>query len=989
MKAKAMMVPKVGGRRPIQAALVVLALAAATYGQSPLTREYIRFGDRTIAVENYAPAVSPSTVRLRALQTATFSVGFTPVVWTLSPTSNSGVINASGLYSAPATVPAETTVTVEARQSAGGPVVSTAKVVLEPSVLLVTPSTQALQASGSVQFSANMQATWSMTPATGAGTINGTTGLYQAPASIGSSQNVTVAATSTGNPAMSGTAAVTLLPAAGMCTVSPASLAWGPSGSGLTVNLTNCPVGYNWTASANGVAWVTLSAGSGSGNGSITVTAQALAGSTPRTGTILVDGAAVSVRQDPACTSTFGNPVLGSPQASVNGTVQCGTGVQWTSSTGGATWLQLQPASGTGSTSAQLVVNSYTGTGTRTATVTVAGNAFTVIQHPPCSVPQTTISLGGGTDSRTVALTCSTAAPWATSASPTWLHAAPASGTGGATLTISTDANGTGASRSGNVTVDGKSIPVTQSAATALALSATAVTLSHGQQYQFVATIGAVNVTSSVTWTVVSGLGSFTTPGLYLAPATIPPNSTAVIQARDVAGGGVASATVTLIAYAPPTSLTVSPASGSALSQTFTFAVTNPAGATLSVLDALISTSITQLQNACSIRVRSGYLIDVLENQGSAYTLPIIPGQSGSAENSQCRVLGSGSAVTVSGNVTSVQLQIQFKPGFIGQKVIGASTTNSTNFVTQMAQLGTWNLSANFAALPPSAAFTAPAANATVGGDVSITGWALDNTTRVENAITSVRVYIDNVLQTGVVTTGQSSTICTTYPERPGCPNVGWSYIWNSRLAANGTRTIKVAVTDGDNPAQTTEITRTVTVYNPPSTPITVQPASTFARMQLNGGYNPPYPQFTAYRGVNVLSPVNWSLNPSFWTYGSINSSGVYTPAGVGYNAAGTQVQVRATNPSDSNDYGTANAVLMGVLANGSYLLGLSPWQQVQFMTSLGNVNFTLSPNLGNITYYGVFTHNASGYTPGTIVTVTATQVGNSNNRETAYVQLW
>ena len=454
------------------------------------------------------------------------------------------------------------------------------------------------------------------------------------------------------------------------------------------------------------------------------------------------------------------------------------------------------------------------------------------------------------------------------------------------------------------------------------------------------------------------------------------------------------TATITLIPYAQPGNLTISPQSGNELNAMITVAVPNPAGVSLTELNLLISPNITQLQNACSILVIPstplGHEIRVQENLGSAFTLPIYAGQSGSAQNSQCRVLASGSTVTVSGNVTSVTLSVQFKPGFIGQMVTGASTKNSTNYVTQMASLGTWNLTGNVAALLPSGAFTAPAAGATVSGDVPISGWALDNATQVENAITNIQVLVDNVPQPGGVTMGLTNSICTThYPDRPGCPNVGWTYTWNSRLVANGTRTIKVLITDGDNPPKTAEITRTVTVYNPPSVPITVQPSAPFVRMLLSGGYNPPSPQFTAYRGAAVLSPVLWSLNPPYSSSGAISSSGLYTPPSVWFSQPGNQVQIIATNPSDSSDKGSAYATMMGILGGGSYLLDLYPAQQVQFMTSLGSANYSLSPNLGTITYYGLYTHNAGGYTPGTIVTITATQVANPNKKETAYVRLW
>lgn len=842
-----------------------------------------------------------------------------------------------------------------------------------------------------------MISTWSISPPTGAGTINSETGLFQAPSTIGSSQNVTVTATSTGNPAMNGTASIVLLPSMGMCTVSSTALAWGPASSSQTISLTNCPSGYSWTASASGASWVSLSVTSGTGNGAISVTAQALPGSTSRTGTITVDGVSVSVRQDPACANTFGNPVFGSPATTLNGTVLCSAGVPWTSSTGGASWLTLQPSSGSGSTGTQLHADANSGSSVRTATVTAASTSFTVTQHPPCSIATTALTIGAGVDPKTRALTCPTAAPWTATPSAAWLHVSPATGTGTATLTINADSNNSGGLRTGEVIVDGKTIPVTQAAASTVTIAPLTVTLSHGQQQQFTGYINGVPLTSSLTWSVVSGIGSFTSPGLYLAPATIPPGSSAVIMAQDAVGGGSATTTITLNAYSPPTSLSVSPTTGTNLNQVFTFAVDLPSGANLEVLDALISPSLTQFQNACSIRVQPiislGYTIQLQENQGTGYILPIIAGQSATTENSQCRILGSGSSVTTNGTVVSVQLSVQFKPGFIGQMVTGARTQNSTGYVTQMAQLGTWNLSSNFASLPPSVQITSHSAGATVMGDVQVSGWALDNTTRAENAITDVQFYVDNVLQTGIaVNRNQTSTICGTYPGRPGCPNVGWSLTWNSRLFSNGAHTLKIVVTDGDNPPKTNYATLSVNVSNPPAVPITVQPASVFARMQRTGGYNPPAPQFTAYRGANVLSPVTWSISPTF-SSGSITSSGVYTTPTLGQQAVGAAMTIKAANPADPTDFGSAIVRLMGALADGfgGQLGSLNYGQQTWALSSLGNVTYTLSPNLGTIAYYGLYTHNAAPgtFTPGTIVTITATKVGATNERETAYVRLW
>lgn len=132
------------GHAAVRLAVLAMALAVVSPGQTMPSREYIRLGDRIVAIESSGATITPTSARLKASQTATFSAGFSPVVWTLSPTSGSGTISTAGFYTAPASVPAEANVTVEARQTAGGAVLSTALVVLEPDALMVSPSTQTL-----------------------------------------------------------------------------------------------------------------------------------------------------------------------------------------------------------------------------------------------------------------------------------------------------------------------------------------------------------------------------------------------------------------------------------------------------------------------------------------------------------------------------------------------------------------------------------------------------------------------------------------------------------------------------------------------------------------------------------------------------------------------------------------------------------------------------------------------------------------------------
>lgn len=95
------------------------------------------------------------------------------------------------------------TIRVEVPPPGGGPVVR------------VTPSAVAIQGGQTAQFSAALQGisgdvNWAVSPS-GLGSISNT-GLYSAPSQVSTLQNLTVTATSVANPAISGTATVTLQP---------------------------------------------------------------------------------------------------------------------------------------------------------------------------------------------------------------------------------------------------------------------------------------------------------------------------------------------------------------------------------------------------------------------------------------------------------------------------------------------------------------------------------------------------------------------------------------------------------------------------------------------------------------------------------------------------------------------------------------------------------------------------------------------------------
>ena len=148
------------------------------------------------------------------------------MTWSLSPTV--GTISSTGLYTAPAGVATQQSVTVRATSVADVTKSGTATVTLYPPVAVtVTPGSSTLYASQTLQFTAavtnagNTAVTWTLSPTLG--TIS-STGLYTAPASVATQQSVTVRAASVADVTKSGTATVTL---------SPPQSSWHPRQTGI------------------------------------------------------------------------------------------------------------------------------------------------------------------------------------------------------------------------------------------------------------------------------------------------------------------------------------------------------------------------------------------------------------------------------------------------------------------------------------------------------------------------------------------------------------------------------------------------------------------------------------------------------------------------------------------------------------------------------------------------------------------------------------
>ncbi|MBZ5590850.1 MAG: discoidin domain-containing protein [Acidobacteriia bacterium] len=164
--------------------------------------------------------VSPASLTLYASQSRQFTATVGNAVdgsvnWSITP-AGTGSVNASGVYTAPASISSRKVISVVATSRLDPGKSAAASITLSPPVAVgLTPAAVSMGPSQKQQFSASVTnaastaVAWSISPPVGA--INAT-GVYTAPASITVTQTVTVTATSTSDNSKSATAKVTLMP---------------------------------------------------------------------------------------------------------------------------------------------------------------------------------------------------------------------------------------------------------------------------------------------------------------------------------------------------------------------------------------------------------------------------------------------------------------------------------------------------------------------------------------------------------------------------------------------------------------------------------------------------------------------------------------------------------------------------------------------------------------------------------------------------------
>jgi BACON domain-containing protein/all-beta uncharacterized protein len=265
-----------------------------------------------------------------------------------------------------------------------------------------------------------------------------------------------------------------------------------PDGGSGTLTVTTAR-DCTWSA-ASGATWITLaSPATGQGSGSIAYRVDANGQPAARSGTIDVNGSAVTVSQQPApCRFTVA-PAYAAVSASggtLSVSVQTLSGCSW-SATDGDGWVHVQSgATGNAAGTIRLAIDPNTGAA-RTSQVHVADQTVTIAQAelphqpppmptptpPPAPTPTPTptpctdtlsstsdsVTAAGG--SGTVQIQAPGGCAWTATSNTSWIVITKGtSGTGNGSVSFTVDRN-SGAARTGTLTIAGQTFTVSQAAA--------------------------------------------------------------------------------------------------------------------------------------------------------------------------------------------------------------------------------------------------------------------------------------------------------------------------------------------------------------------------------------------------------------------------------------------------------------------------------------------------------------------------------------------
>src|SRR5260370_857477 len=179
----------------------------------------------------------------------------------------------------------------------------------------------------------------------------------------------------------------------------------------------------------------------------------------------------------------------------------------------------------------------------------------------------------------------------------------------------------------------------------------------------------------------------------------------------------------TWTASGTPTNTSVTPASGSGMTQTFSFVYSDSSGyADIHYVEILFQTQISG-QSACYLQyVPSNSTISLVSDSGTGYAGAGQVGIAGTLSNSQCTVDTGASLVVTSGNNLTVTVAITFKAAFTGAKNSYMNVINRSNVSSGFVAKGIWTAYGQSAELTVASGAGSKGTTVNIGISMATTG---------------------------------------------------------------------------------------------------------------------------------------------------------------------------------------------------------------------------------------------------------------------------
>jgi hypothetical protein len=149
--------------------------------------------------------------------------------------------------------------------------------------------------------------------------------------------------------------------------------------------------------------------------------------------------------------------------------------------------------------------------------------------------------------------------------------------------------------------------------------------------------------------------------------------------------------TWTVPSASQPGAVSVTPSAGSGSSQTFTFLMSDAKGYTAIASAQVLINGQFSVSGGCYLFInRAGGAIYLTNDAGTAWTGPVVAGQSGTLQNSQCAVSAAGSSISGSGGNLTVNLALTFQAAFKGSKGVYVEVYEAPGADSGWQQRGSW-----------------------------------------------------------------------------------------------------------------------------------------------------------------------------------------------------------------------------------------------------------------------------------------------------------